>query len=467
MVIYTPPVDQLEDLINQPKEREWLELKSWLDLTDNLQRAACARHLAAIANYGGGYLIFGFEDDGTRCTPKDDVRVAYSHDVIAGIVARYLQPKFQCEVSFLEADVVEHPIVWVPPHSMSPVISKADGPQDAKGIPQGIRAGVVYIRTPKPESEPATTPEHYEKLIQRCVLARRDELLSMFSVIMSGASVPQRNEPEKTARRQLEVWHKTMQRAALAEAQRSGIKLRYPLADNFLQLSYMLRHANGETLLPVNMMEIVGKLNAAVRDTVRYGWSMFYPFTREEIMPRPMTDEAIDDGDTEFLQMNLFDGGQTDRADFWRMTPDGRVSLLRGFSEDRFERVPFDVPTAKKWFDPWLHVRDITELVRHARAFAEEFDDVREVCFRLEWKGLKGRVIGTISDRYYSQAYTCHSDGRTIHECFALAEMIGNLPAVAARLFAPVYRMFNPNPDSVITPEYVAREIPHFIVQGT
>jgi hypothetical protein len=30
---------------------------------------------------------------------------------------------------------------------------------------------------------------------------------------------------------------------------------------------------------------IFEKVNTAVRDTIRYGWSMFYPFGREEISP--------------------------------------------------------------------------------------------------------------------------------------------------------------------------------------
>jgi hypothetical protein len=58
--IYTSPVSELHDLIEQPAEREWLELKSWVDLTDPTTRANTARHLAAISNYGGGYLVCAF-----------------------------------------------------------------------------------------------------------------------------------------------------------------------------------------------------------------------------------------------------------------------------------------------------------------------------------------------------------------------------------------------------------------------
>jgi hypothetical protein len=217
--------------------------------------------------------------------------------------------------------------------------------------------------------------------------------------------------------------------------------------------------------LTARAIDLIEKLNTAVRDTVRYGWSMFYPFTRPEIAPRIVTDPAVDGGSRDFIQGSLFEGGQTDHGDFWRIALDGRASLLRNLHEDRFP-TPHDVPTGKRWFDPWLHVRDITELVRHARAFAEEFTDVTEICFQVEWKGLKSRVIAATpnSNRYYSDTYIAHSDGSTVIECMQLAEIIGDLPGVVARLFAPVYRMFDARAD--ISAEYVSRWLPAFIVRG-
>ena len=53
----------LNDLIEIPRETLEIELKKWLDLSEPVVRANIARHLAALANYGGGYLVFGFEDD--------------------------------------------------------------------------------------------------------------------------------------------------------------------------------------------------------------------------------------------------------------------------------------------------------------------------------------------------------------------------------------------------------------------
>jgi hypothetical protein len=169
-----------------------------------------------------------------------------------------------------------------------------------------------------------------------------------------------------------------------------------------VQLSYLICHRKGQLIEANKSLEVAERVNTGVRDTVRHGWSMFYPFQRQEIAPRYLTEAAIDGGDTEFLQASLMEGGRTTHADFWRMSFDGRASVLRGFQEDNFERTPHGLKVSQKWFDPWLHVRDVTELVRHSQAHSEEFDDVSDICFLLEWQGLKSRVIASLSDRYYS-----------------------------------------------------------------
>jgi len=56
--VFTEQTSQLQDIIDKPVEREWLELKSWVDPRDKAVRAVIARHIPAPANYEGGYLVF-------------------------------------------------------------------------------------------------------------------------------------------------------------------------------------------------------------------------------------------------------------------------------------------------------------------------------------------------------------------------------------------------------------------------
>jgi hypothetical protein len=54
----------LQDLIENPPEALNVELKDWIDIAnDRVAQADLARHIAALANHGGGHLIFGFKDN--------------------------------------------------------------------------------------------------------------------------------------------------------------------------------------------------------------------------------------------------------------------------------------------------------------------------------------------------------------------------------------------------------------------
>ncbi len=104
------------------------------------------------------------------------------------------------------------------------------------------------------------------------------------------------------------------------------------------------------------------------------------------------------------------------------------------------------------------------EVVRHALAFAEEFEDVTDVSFQLEWLGLKGRVCAT-HERYQNHPHTqASTDWRKHYDCVPFALVAGDAPEIVSRLFAPGYRLFNPRGE--ISAEYVRRYMDGFIVRG-
>jgi hypothetical protein len=84
------PPDDLTDLVDNPEETVAAEYKCEVDLLDNLCKAKFARHLAALANYGGGHLVFGFNDDMTRATKTEFS--AIDRDAVASVVRSYLDP---------------------------------------------------------------------------------------------------------------------------------------------------------------------------------------------------------------------------------------------------------------------------------------------------------------------------------------------------------------------------------------
>src|SRR5271157_529842 len=131
--------DDLIDLVDNPDETLAVEYKSGLDLSDPRSKANFARHVAALANHGGGYLVFGFNNDLTRAAQTEFLAV--DRDAVAGIVKSYLNPPFQCEVRVVTArSGARHTIVVVPSHGSVPVCAQRDGPQDARGVRKGSRA---------------------------------------------------------------------------------------------------------------------------------------------------------------------------------------------------------------------------------------------------------------------------------------------------------------------------------------
>ena len=83
----------LDDLINEPRETLDVEVKEWLDLTDNDHRAMIAKEVIALANHGGGFLVIDFQEgaDGTfQPSAGRPINLdAWSQDGIQSIVAKY------------------------------------------------------------------------------------------------------------------------------------------------------------------------------------------------------------------------------------------------------------------------------------------------------------------------------------------------------------------------------------------
>lgn len=427
-------ITDLTDLVDNPRETLNIELKQWLDLTDNVNRAHLARHMGALCNHGGGYLVFGFCDDASIDPNRPASLQAYSHDAINGIVKRYLAPSFDCQVAGVESSAgVECRIVRVPGHGTTPVCAQRDGPQDNKGRPQGIRAGTYYIRAPGPESVPITSPEQWAALIRRCTLNDRDTLLREMAHVLHGGA-----PPAPTTADRLTAWDTAVaERFAEALAAAKGFEWPLPLSDAHYQLSFLIAH--DEQPKPIGeMRRLLEEMNNEVRDTVWTGWSMFYPFTRPKIAAEVYPEQPDGTG-LDLLETNLIGNGQFDTSmpDFWRVAPDGRASLVRGYRED----VRLENPG--KWLSPETVLRETTELVRHARAFARRFPTATAVSFRCTWLGLRGREIRDFDPAIYrSPGKIAAADRRITTGEWTVVQLSTDWSQIVADLGCPILALF-------------------------
>jgi len=156
----------LEPLVADPNETLDVEYKRWMDLRKPMHERRIARHICALANHGGGYLVFGIDDDMTPSPAPPDSLEGYSHDIVNAIGRRHLIPQPHCDVRIVQLNGTAYPIVIVPPHGETPVSIRGAGSDDSA---KGVRDGIVYIRAPGPCSISIHEfPELWRPLIVRC-----------------------------------------------------------------------------------------------------------------------------------------------------------------------------------------------------------------------------------------------------------------------------------------------------------
>jgi hypothetical protein len=187
------PSDYLNQLLTNPGESLDVELKNWLDPTNAIDRPKIAKEIMALANYGGGYLVFGIDDKSLMpdVNRPQDMSI-YSVDNVNAIVRRYADPSFHCELTWGTqlSSGLRFPIVRVPGGHQVPVRCK-------KGCPdQTIEADRYYFRLPGPESGQARTSKDWDDVIRRCLLNQKENLLSGIRSILSASSFELRSAPD-------------------------------------------------------------------------------------------------------------------------------------------------------------------------------------------------------------------------------------------------------------------------------
>lgn len=321
---------ELQDLVDSPKETLEVEYKGWLNLGDNAFRADLARHIAALANHGGGRIVFGFSDDMTYAGPNTTPAPAIDRDCISGIVKKYLEPPFQCDVEVLVSRIGnEHPVVIVPPHGPTPVCAKANGPE-VNGKPVGIVQGAYYVRKPGPESAPILTSNEWGPLIRRCAMHDRNAILGAIEAVLKIRPISA--SPIKD---ELKIWHDAARVAFLRDLKAvSGYPPIYEKAH--VQLSYRIISHEDKRLTGTELITVVREVNNEVRDLVRTGWSMFYVFDREGIQPVWIVDPTSGEGELDFLECSMLRDPVLDwtGCDLWRVSTSGKATLVREYWED-------------------------------------------------------------------------------------------------------------------------------------
>lgn len=432
---------RLADFLADPRETPEVELKQWLDLSKPENRGKIARHLMALANYGGGWLQFGFvqqpnglftHEGGIGCPDAQ----RYSTDAINDIVARHASPRFHCETFWQECEETcpgPHALIRVPGGHKVPIVCARGGP-DPGNDP---RKGATYDRLPGPASSPLSEANDWHELLERCLRARRDELVASIQTaigllgegglakaleIKPGAEQqPGGLAPRQSATEILEAW--------VAEAEgRLGERLSEPqenpnlYADGSWSFAYSVQPPPTPPVSLSELREVL--LDVVGRET---GWpAWWWPTIDDGRGPQPV-------GDVIECWMRGGTFSDAAHADFWRASGLGQLYLLRGYDEDSAaERSPSHSHLKPGVIlDPVIAVWRVGECLLHAERLARRLG-AKEVCIDIRWSGLEGRHIGTLEPlrRFHSsgpsQQENAHSQMTVKAEVIsgALAELV-------------------------------------------
>jgi hypothetical protein len=379
---------RLQDIVDYPHEDLEVEIKGWLNLRDEADRAKLAKAIIAVANHGGGYVLLGFREHGGTWQPdpcpSEDL-ANYSQDLVNGIVHKYAEPAFHCQSHNVPRtdSGMPFPVIVVPGGQTVPIRSKRDGPGG-----QGIQKNVYYVRRPGPMSEPPQTGQEWDSLIGKCVTSAREENLDKFREIINAAlqarGMLSTGRPSRQDRfaAELEQWESAC--LAAWEAMVSGELAspeESPYRHGYWTATYLLAQKANRQLSLTNLKEILDQVRG--HET---GWPPWWVPSRAGIAPYPR------EGTIECWLLRDDPSKDPGHADFWRAALPPRMFLLRGYQEDSpSEQSKWDVGTV---FDLTLPVWRVGEVLLHAGRLAQALGIPRtRVLAHFRWTGLAGRRL--------------------------------------------------------------------------
>jgi len=188
--------DKIRELFARGSESAKLDYKSEYDPSDTTHKVKLAKHVLAMANTAGGYVVVGVHDDGQRRglykAAVDRIDEAVVRSQIAGYTSVPI-PLFVAKP--IEHEGLTFAIVTVLPVTHTIVVAVADGNSPDKTL---FRKGDVLVR--HGSASERWTHNDAEFMLQRIVNTRKEEWLREFGhdlarlVRLPGASVPEIDE---------------------------------------------------------------------------------------------------------------------------------------------------------------------------------------------------------------------------------------------------------------------------------
>jgi hypothetical protein len=184
-----PIEDQIQSLVNEPSEKLNVELKPWIDPSSKKGQSVIAKASLALRNQNGGFLLIGFDDDGSPLPLEIgwNVRTAFHIDNIQKIVSQCASKPFSVEVHFRRRDGVEYLVVQVESGVKTPVACRADlRDTDGKKL---LSVNEIYVRTLNANGIASSSKikgNDLDDVVERCFQNREADYAAFFSKLIRG-----------------------------------------------------------------------------------------------------------------------------------------------------------------------------------------------------------------------------------------------------------------------------------------
>jgi hypothetical protein len=426
------PSDRLADILVEPCESLDIEVKNWLDLrSDEAAKATFAKAALALANHGGGIIIFGMTETADGMVPAPDrppTLDSYSPDLLNGIIHSYADPAFHCAVHLREGrDGTMYPVVVIPGGHRIPVRSKRGGPNG-----QTVKDNSIYIRRPGPRSEVPQTAQDWDALLARCLAHRREEMFDQIRALITGAvpPVPSSSPPDRLVQwitESKERWCQLTARLPEGAAERCPHGCMW----------YAFELSGDIPALPGQRLSEILRL----AEVDLSGWPPFWYPTRWGIAPYPYEGlvECWIGGDTE----EGFPEHGAGHADFWRVSPQGLGFLLRGHREDDLAGTRNLPAEPGSWTEIEWPIATTAEVVLYIESLASRIiHGPASVRLSAGFTGMNGRQLLSLTGRYLHRR-TAHQEEIELNSSFSADAISPNLAEIVHPFLVPFYTMFD------------------------
>jgi hypothetical protein len=385
---------ELERLIQNPRESLSTELKQWIDPNTPDGIGKIARACIALRNNNGGCLVIGVDDNGQPdpAVPAD-VRGAFHPDIIQGIVTRFASQPFEVTVEFIERGGVEYPVICVSSGVETPVAARRDLPNPADNTKPLVRCDTVYVRTLNANntvSSSAARWQDWPQVTRNCFENREADIGAFLRRHLANVDPRQLRLAMRSLRPIRTASEETVRLLDYGRSRfQTELARRQIVLPNF---GYRETAVVVDGMVPPHRATEEWRFRMRANAPDHSGWPAWVDLhgaQDEHFRPYVSADGF------EALVVELGPGAIFEtHVDFWRMDPVGKFYLARAFRDDMSRPQGQQQPGTV--LDPMLQIGEIAEIMAIAQSFARTLgcnEQTTALEFAFRWTGLENRVL--------------------------------------------------------------------------